>query len=323
TSINPAAQMRLTSIRGQQVKQVFAGIHDSSYGNGNTIGTNGIQTLLRAVKGYQLASGRAQDLPDVTVQKGNNLSAADAGTNNVLVAANLRLPPLNLHIGDTFVVQSVDTTVTKTLTIKGFYAINPLKDFPLIGLVLADDAVARAIGSSLTTDYLSLRVEQRELAALKVHISQAQPQIQVISFADSIAVVNQIITNVIVMLVTISSLTLIAGLIIMGNAVALAMLERRREMGILKSVGYTSRSLLATILVENGLIGTLGSTVAMVLVSGTMVALRLLLLKTDPGFSPGLALILIATTALLTMLIAATVAWNAARVRPLEVLRYE
>jgi ABC-type antimicrobial peptide transport system permease subunit len=40
------------------------------------------------------------------------------------------------------------------------------------------------------------------------------------------------LNNLIIMLTTVASLAMIAGLIIIANAVALAMLERRREIGI-------------------------------------------------------------------------------------------
>ena len=125
------------------------------------------------------------------------------------------------------------------------------------------------------------------------------------------------------MMTTIASLAMIAGLIIIANAVALAMLERRREIGILKSVGHTSSSVLATVLVENGLIGVLGALVAMLLVVGAIVALGSLVLNVTLLISPALVLLIIASTAVVTMTIAVLVAWNAARVRPLEVLRYE
>jgi len=125
------------------------------------------------------------------------------------------------------------------------------------------------------------------------------------------------------MLTTIASLAMIAGLIIIANAVALAMLERRREIGILKSVGHTSRSILATVLIENGLVGLLGSLVAILLVAGAITALSKFVFHTDLGIGVNLVVLVIGSTALVTMLVAATVAWNAVRVRPLDVLRYE
>jgi len=103
----------------------------------------------------------------------------------------------------------------------------------------------------------------------------------------------------------------------------MAILERRREIGILKSVGHTSNSVLATVLIENGLIGLLGSLVAMLLVVGAITALSKFVFQIDISIGPGLVALTIIVTVLITMFVASVIAWNAVRVRPLEVLRYE
>jgi putative ABC transport system permease protein len=56
--------------------------------------------------------------------------------------------------------------------------------------------------------------------------------------------IDQFLNYILLMFITIAGLSLLAGLIIIANAVALAMLERRRKLGILKSVGYTSGTVL-------------------------------------------------------------------------------
>src|SRR5258708_32695688 len=70
------------------------------------------------------------------------------------------------------------------------------------------------------------------------------------------------------MLVAIALLSMIAGVIIIANSVALAMLERRREIGILKSVGYTSGTVLREVLIENEIVGASGAFIAMLLAAG-------------------------------------------------------
>ena len=127
----------------------------------------------------------------------------------------------------------------------------------------------------------------------------------------------------IVMLTAIASLAMVAGIIIIANAVALAMLERRRELGILKAVGHTSRSVLGEVLLENGIVGFTGGLMAMLLVTLAMTILSKVVFKTDFGVGAPLALGIVLATALVCMIVAASVAWNATRVRPLEVLRYE
>jgi ABC-type antimicrobial peptide transport system permease subunit len=154
-------------------------------------------------------------------------------------------------------------------------------------------------------------------------IGAIAPNASVINLANIGDFINQILNDFLLILITIASLSLLAGVIIIANAVALAMLERRRELGILKSVGYTSRTVLSEVLIENGVIGGTGALLAMLLVTLATSLLGTFFFKTGFGVNAFIALGLIIGIALLAMLIAALVAWGAVRVRPLEVLRYE
>jgi len=151
----------------------------------------------------------------------------------------------------------------------------------------------------------------------------AVPTAFILSVVDIDTLVNQVLNNLIIMLTTLASLAMVAGLIIIANAVALAMLERRREIGILKSVGHTSRSILSTVLIENGLVGLLGSLVAMLLAVGAITALSRFVFHVELGIGTPLVALIIGATSLITMFVALVVAWGAVRVRPLDVLRYE
>jgi ABC-type antimicrobial peptide transport system permease subunit len=153
-------------------------------------------------------------------------------------------------------------------------------------------------------------------------VSQAVPRAQVVNFADLVAQFGQVLDNLLLMLTAIASLALFAGIVIIANSVALAMLERRRELGIMKSVGYTSRRVLGVVLIENGLIGGLGGLLAMMLVAGSTGIFNAVL-DLDIGVNIVTTIGMIAGVAIVAMLVAAVVALSATRVRPLEVLRYE
>jgi len=101
------------------------------------------------------------------------------------------------------------------------------------------------------------------------------------------------------------------------------MLERRRELGILKSVGYTSGTVLSEVMLENGVVGAVSALLAMLLVTGAITLLGSLIFNLAFSVSSLIVISLIAGSALLAMLTAALVAWGSVRVRPLEVLRYE
>jgi ABC-type antimicrobial peptide transport system permease subunit len=168
-----------------------------------------------------------------------------------------------------------------------------------------------------------LKVDSSKLSKATDVIGQAVPNAFVLNLSALTDIINQFLTDILLVLTTIASLSLLAGVIIIANAVALAMLERRRELGILKSVGYTSRSILSEVLLENGVVSGTGALLAMLLVTLATSLLGTFLFKASFGVPTIIALGLVLGAAVLAMGVSALVAWGAVRVRPLEVLRYE
>ena len=101
------------------------------------------------------------------------------------------------------------------------------------------------------------------------------------------------------------------------------MLERRRELGILKSVGYTSRIILREVIIENGVIGTISAFTAMLLAIGAVTLLGNLVFNLTFPIPSLLIVVLITGPILLAIVTATLVAGSVTRIRPLEVLRYE
>jgi len=304
-------------IQGQDLNSVLKRVGPKGKGN-----SRDAVNKLASIEGYTLQDA-GNNLPVITLHSGRNLSPSDAGTNNVLVNSSLQNAPLRLDIGSTVIEQSADGAVTKVLTIVGFYDDSDPTKNPTFASILCDEQVATQLGGASTLAVYSLKVDPNQLPMFKRNINKAVPSAIVFSVVDIDAIINQVLNNLIILLTTVASLAMIAGLIIIANAVALSMLERQREIGILKSVGYTSRSVLATVLIENGLVGLLGSLVAMLLVAGSITVLSKFVFQVQIDVGPWLIAVIVAVTSLVTMLVALLVSWNATRVRPIEVLRYE
>ena len=100
------------------------------------------------------------------------------------------------------------------------------------------------------------------------------------------------------------------------------MLERRREIGIMKSVGYASRSVLSQVLFENALLGGVGGLSAIALAALATTLLGRIAFKTSLDVAAPLDRDHLAS-ALLASAVSGLVAWVPTRVRPPEVLRYE
>ena len=277
---------------------------------------------LTNLQGFDLSGGK-NNLPTIILKTGRNLQSGDTRTNAVVLSSELEQNPVSLRLGDTIVVQSTDGTATRVLKVVGFYDSTSPQGNPNFAVMLADSAVANQLGGSQTLEVFSLKVDPNQVPALKKHLNVAVPTAFILSVVDIDTLVNQVLNNLIIMLTTLASLAMVAGLIIIANAVALAMLERRREIGILKSVGHTSTSILSTVLIENGLVGLLGSLVAMLLVVGAITALSKFVFHVELGIGTPMVALIIGASSLITMFVALIVAWGAVRVRPLDVLRYE
>src|SRR6202022_2274430 len=128
------------------------------------------------------------------------------------------------------------------------------------------DVVKALSPGGVATTIFYMKIDTDKVGNALDKIGKVTPNASVFSLADLTSFIDQQINNTLEVLILIASLSLLAGVIIIANAVALAMLERRRELGILKSVGYTSGTVLSEVLIENGVIGGLGATLAMLLV---------------------------------------------------------
>ncbi|TMD63607.1 MAG: FtsX-like permease family protein [Chloroflexi bacterium] len=278
--------------------------------------------FLNSMEGYNLAS----TLPASKIAGGRNVNASDAHSNNVVIIDQLTSSgsvQMNLKPGDTITFGSIDGRTQKTVTIVGVYTGAVSVDH--VGLVLAPTGIVNALSpaktGAATVTYMKIDAAQVN-HALDV-IGRLAPNATVQNVADIMASFAQQLNSFLDILVAIASLSMIAGVIIIANSVALAMLERRRELGILKSVGYTSGTVLREILIENGIVGAVSAFIAMLLAAGGVILLGQLLFNLTLSISSWIVIGLVGGSALLAMATAALVAWGAVRVRPLDVLRYE
>jgi ABC-type antimicrobial peptide transport system permease subunit len=125
--------------------------------------------------------------------------------------------------------------------------------------------------------------------------------------------------------ILVAALALFTGGVVIANSVALSMMERRREIAIMKAVGVSRRRVLGMLLMENGLMGLIGGLI------GVGIGAVILFIMLTSLFPEELGTSIPYTTALLLMLACVGIAliasmlsvWNATSEKPLNVLRYE
>jgi putative ABC transport system permease protein len=123
--------------------------------------------------------------------------------------------------------------------------------------------------------------------------------------------------------ILVTALSLIVGGVVIANSVALATIERRKEIAIMKTVGVQRGRVLGMLLLENAIMGFIGGLLG--------VGLGLIGLAISLSQLPGASSIIPYGTAFLLMMLcvgialvaAITTAWGASGEKPLNVLRYE
>ena len=291
---------------------------------GGTYTLSEVTDALGGVQGYDLAHHELPN-PKVFVRTrgahdmgiGRLLGAGDAGSANALLPVAASQPPLELRLGDTVTLAGSGST-RRTVTVVGFYQ-------GTLGLqpIQVDSGIATALGAltSLYGFYADLVPAHAD--ATLAAIQSRDPAAQTYSLADLLANVNTIIDNAMTALIAVASLAVLAAIVLIANAVALLLLERRRELGILKAVGYTGRQVLGAVLLEQCVIGLAGGLLALLLLEAVTPVLGSLIAQQSFGVPTAAALVMVPATVAMTTAVAASVGWRACGAPPLEVLRYE
>ena len=121
-------------------------------------------------------------------------------------------------------------------------------------------------------DSVTIRsVDVTHASALTAQVKQEGFQVQSLEIVVEAA--NRIVTAITVMFTLIGSVALLVATIGIANTMVMAIYERTREIGILKSVGASSGEIRQMFMMEAGLIGLIGGVIGLLL--GWLVGLGL------------------------------------------------
>jgi putative ABC transport system permease protein len=245
------------------------------------------------------------------------------GSGAALAPARLRGEPWKLSTGDVLDLSSPNGERAR-MKIAGFYELNRVSPLvPRLAGLLVDEATAFRLGGKAAQVNLTGHVDERRLDAVARALGREAPEALMLSRIDLNSATQSAIEGLFAFVVATAGLALVAGGVLIANSVGLAMLDRRREMGIFKAIGYSSARILTGIGIEYALLGLVAGVagigavaLAFRVVNHLRPAARLAL---DLAQAP--AMIAIATAIALASAVA--VAWRPTHARPLDVLRQE
>jgi predicted lysophospholipase L1 biosynthesis ABC-type transport system permease subunit len=187
----------------------------------------------------------------VDVKAGRTLTPDDVGQRVMLVS-------------DDAVTQSRGITLGSRLTVQ---IDDQMTDFEVVGILASSGGLFGGFGQYLIPEgsidgrpsfsLTTLQVAPENLNQVLLDLSVNPLLIALdIGFIDGL--VGRLINQFAAIPTVVGLLSLLAAAVAMANTVALATLERRRQIGILKAVGLRSRRVLWIMLLENSFIGLLG-----------------------------------------------------------------
>jgi predicted lysophospholipase L1 biosynthesis ABC-type transport system permease subunit len=194
------------------------------------------------------------NVPNVqTLAAGRALNADDRGQRRIVYA-----PGPNREING--------ITVGSTLTLR---IDRDNVDFEVVGILESGEAMSFNNNASLVPpDTLGsedpavtlnvLQVSDENLNRVLLDLSALVPPVFALDITFIDGLLKRLIDQFSAIPILVGLLSLLAAAVIMANTVALATLERRRQIGILKAVGLKGRRVLLVMLLENTIVGLLG-----------------------------------------------------------------
>jgi putative ABC transport system permease protein len=140
---------------------------------------------------------------------------------------------------------------------------------------------------------------------------------------------NTILNIVLAFLLGVAAISLVVGAIGIANTMYTAVLERYKEIGVMKAVGARNSDILSIFLIESGLLGLVGGIIGVVLGAAVSKAVEYIavyqigtnLLKA--AFPPYLIVGCLVFAFLIGAASGTFPAWQASQIKPVQALRYE
>jgi putative ABC transport system permease protein len=211
----------------------------------------------------------------------------------------------------------------QTVTLAGFYTVDWDSMLPYPAPIVVSRQVIHNFSDARPQTRVMGQFPVESLDAVTTTLGQAMPDVFVFSGADLNDAMTASYQSLFMFAASVAGLAFVAGAILIANSAGLTVIERRREIGVFKAVGYTSGHVLRVLLSEYGFLGIVSGTLGIIAAIVAITIINLSLLGGQLAINPLILIGMFLFSVSIALVSAAVVAWHPTRVRPLDVLRYE
>ena len=221
------------------------------------------------------------------------------------------------------------------------------KDFRVIGILekignqqddttiyISLDAFREVFGKTNEVSFIATKVKQgvdikrlQKKVEKELEKARGDENFQVVTPEQILEQINQVLGVIQMVLVGIAAISLLVGAVGITNSMYTTVLERTRDIGIMKAVGAKNSHVLLIFLIESGLMGFVGGFFGVIL--GTFISFGVSEFSTRAGFKLlfeiNIPLIIFGLlfAFFVGMLSGVLPAYQASKLKPVDALRYE
>jgi len=212
----------------------------------------------------------AWDVLDVEIQEGRFLK--DGDTNKVMLGYNFFSDDAGfdkpIRAGNTILLQDKEFEVVGITKKKGSLVFDnivyvnegPLED--LMGYGDEVDVIAVKVKDKKYMDEVKADIEKALRKSRDV--DEGEEDFEVSTPEATMSTVNSVLNGVKAFVFMIASISIIVGIIGIVNTMTTSVMERRKEIGIMKAIGAKNSHIFLFFLVESGLMGLIGGIVGII-----------------------------------------------------------
>lgn len=176
-----------------------------------------------------------------------------------------------------------------------------------------------------TTDNLPLVVDEvREyMRRVRKLASDQEDDFALLTTDTFLDLWKQISSGIFIVMLAVGSVALLVGGIGVMNIMLVSVTERTREIGVRKAIGARRANILLQFLLEAVTLAGIGGVIGVLLGSSIVLCIRLAFSSFPASVSPMLVLLGVSVASMIGIFFGVYPAWKAARLNPVEALRYE
>jgi len=144
--------------------------------------------------------------------------------------------------------------------------------------------------------------------------------------------ISSVMQTLTLFLAAIAAVSLIVGAVGVANSMFTSVLEKTKEIGIMKALGATNNEVLTLFIIESGLFGLIGGIIGVGIAFALEIILDALGIGLSLGFTRGTSIMVISPELVIMAILLSTMigiisglmpARNASKMRPVDALKYE